>query len=88
MANLNIASRANQAVTFPALLLAARANDADPNAIINIKFEDVDKLKGGDGAVAELILGTSSPVFGTEKIIASLITSYASLQEKQEENVK
>lgn len=84
MATLNIASKANQAKSVPALLVAARVNNLDPNASINIKFQDADTLESGGGEAVELIVGTESQVYGSEKVITSLIQAYPVLQGKDE----
>jgi len=84
MATLNIASKANQAKSIPALLVAARVNNLDPNASIDINFQDADTLKSGGGEAVELIIGTDSPVYGSEKAIASLTQAYPVLQGKDE----
>lgn len=84
MATFNIASKANQAKSVPALLVAARVNDLDPNASININFQDAESLMSGGGEAVELILGTESPVYGSEKAIASLLQVYPILQGKDE----
>ena len=88
MATLSIASKANQATFLPALLVAALANESDPNASITLKFEEVDTLKSSDGAVVEFILGSDSPVYGSEKVIAKLIEAYPFLQGKHESLVR
>ena len=84
MATLNVASKANQAKSVPALLVAARVNDLDPNASIKINFQDADSLKSGDGEAVELVLGNESPVYSSEKAIASLMQNYSILQGKNE----
>ena len=87
MAALIIASKANQATTLPTLLIAARANESDPNAKINIKFQEVDNLQDEGGATLKLVTGTSAPILGAEEIIARLVSNYASLHEEQEDLV-
>lgn len=84
MATVNIASKANQAKSLPTLLVAARVNNLDPNASINMNFQDADTLKSGGGEAVELVLGTDSPVYGSEKAIASLIQAYPILKGKDE----
>ncbi|MCJ1482755.1 hypothetical protein MMC06_002921 [Schaereria dolodes] len=84
MATLNIASKANQAKFLPALLIAAYATESDPNASIRIKFQEIDTLKSGDETAAELILGSDSPIYDSEKIITKLVETYPFLQGKNE----
>ena len=84
MATLNIASKANQAKFLPALLIAAYATESEPNASIRIKFQEIDTLKSGDETAAELILGSDSPIYDSEKIITKLVETYPFLQGKNE----
>ena len=84
MATLNIASKANQAKSVPALLVAARINEVDPNSSININFQDADTLQSGDGEAVELILGTDNPVYGPEQVIARLMQAYPLIPGKDE----
>lgn len=82
MATLNIASKANQATTFPALLVAHYAKEADPNSLINVNFEEVDNLKAGDNATVEIVIGSGTSTYGSEKVIADLVEAYPFLQGK------
>ena len=82
MATLNVASKANQATTFPALLVAHYAKEADPNSSININFEEVDTLKAQDKATVEVILGSGTSTYGSEKVIDVLVKAYPFLQGK------
>ena len=82
MATLTVACNANQATTLPTLLVASYAKLSDPNASINITFEDVETLHAGDGAVIELALTKNSPVYGTDKIIGKFLEIHSSLQVK------
>ena len=88
MAALIIASKANQATTLPTLLIAARLNETDPNAKINIKFEEADSLQNEGGATLKLITGTSAPILGAEGINARLVSNYGSLHEEPEDLVR
>ena len=87
MAHLTVASKANQATTLPALLVASYANQTDPNVSINIKIEDLDKLDSGDGASVELVLKNESPKHGSEQVVGELIGTYRFLQGKHEDSV-
>ncbi|KAK4691587.1 hypothetical protein P7C71_g5437, partial [Lecanoromycetidae sp. Uapishka_2] len=88
MAALTLASRANQATTFPALLIAHYAKESDPNASINVTFEEVESLKSGDKATVELVLGSGVPSYGSESTINVLVEKYSFLQSKHEKPVK
>ena len=83
MATLNIASKANQATTFPALLVAQYINGVDPNSSISVNFEEVDSLKVGDNATVELIIGSGKSTYGSEKVIDGLVEAYPFLQGKR-----
>lgn len=84
MANLNIASKANQAITLPALLVASYAKELDSKTEITIKFEEVDTLDSGDKAHIELIVGKDAPTYGFEQVISKLLVAYPFLQEKNQ----
>lgn len=87
MATLKVASKANQATTFPALLVAHYAKEADPNTSININFEEVDTLKARDNATVEIVVGSGTSAYGSEKVIDVLIETYPFLQGKNEASV-
>ena len=84
MATLNIASKANQATTFPALLVAHYAKEADPNSSINVIFEEVDTLKAQENATVEITVGTGTSAYGSEKVIDVLVEAYPFLQGKND----
>lgn len=84
MANLNIASKSNQAITLPVLLIASYAKELNSNTKITIKFEEVDTLDSGDDAQIELILGNDAPIYGVEQVINKLLVAYPFLQEKNQ----
>ena len=88
MTTLNIASKANQATTIPALLVAQYAKEADPNASININFEEVEALKAGEKAAVELIIRNGTPSYGSEHVISELISAYPFLQGKHMDSVR
>ena len=87
MTNLNIASKANQATTLPALLVAQYAKEADPNASININFDEVEALKTGDKATVELAIGNGPSSYGSENVINELTNAYPFLQCKHVDSV-
>ena len=82
MATLTIASKANQATTFPALLVAHYAKEADPKSSITVNFEEVDALKVEEKAAVEIVVGSGTSTYGSEKVIDCLIKAYPFLQGK------
>ena len=88
MTTLNIASKANQATTIPALLVAQYAKEADPNASININFDEVEALKTGDKATVELAIGNGTSSYGPEHAISELMSAYPFLQGKHVDSVR
>ena len=87
MSTLNVASKANQATTLPALLVVHYIKECDPSVSIDIKIEDVDTLKSGDKASIELAQGSSSSIYGCKEIIDELLNTYSFLQAKNENTV-
>ena len=87
MATLNIASKANQASTFPALLIAHYAKEADPDTSVNISFEEVDTLNARDNATVEIVVGSGTSTYGSEKVIDVLLETFPFLQGKNEASV-
>lgn len=87
MSTLNVASKANQATTLPALLVAHYAKECDQSVSIDIKIEDVDTLKSGDKTPIELAQGSSSFTCGCKEVIDELIKTYPFLQAKNENTV-
>ena len=84
MATLNIASKANQATTFPALLAAHYAKETDSKSSITINFDEIDTLKSGDDATVEIIVGNGTSTYGSEKVIEDLVEAYPFLQGKHD----
>jgi glutamyl-tRNA synthetase len=87
MATLNIASKANQATSLPSLLVATRVNHLDPKANITINVHDTETVKSGSGEAAELTLETTSPVYSTDDVVATLLKTYPFLQGTHEDLV-
>ena len=85
MATLNIASKANQATTIPALLVASYVKESSQPTSVNVNFKEVDALKSGEEASVELVVGKS--VYGSENAIQSLIETYPFLQGKNDSAV-
>ena len=88
MATLNIASKANQATFVPALLIANYVNEIDSNASIDVRFQEIESLKAGGTTCVEIILGTDSPVYGSENVVPKLIEAYPFLQGKNKTAVR
>ena len=87
MATLNIASKANQATTFPALLVAHYANEADPNSSVKVNFEEVDSLQTEDNSAVEFVVGSGTSTYGSEKVINGLVEIYPFLRGKHDASV-
>lgn len=87
MSTINIASKANQAITLPAVLVAQYANESDPDTSISVSFEEVEALKSRDQAVVELVDGSSTSTYGFEQVISGLIQTYSCLRGQNEKAV-
>ena len=88
MTTLNIASKANQATTIPALLVAQYAKEADANISININFDEVEALKTGNKAAVELVIGNGTSSYGSEHVISELMSAYPFLQGNHVDSVR
>lgn len=86
MATIIIASKANQAVTLPVLLVASFANESDQNTLITIKFEEADGLGSSDAPV-ELCVGDKAPIHTQEQTINTLVESYPFLGKRHGNDV-
>ena len=84
MTTLNVASKANQASTLPALLVAAFVRETNSDATLKINYEDVDILKSGDNASVELVKENNDSICGSKDVIEELLSTYSSLQGKHE----
>ena len=84
MVALKIATKANQASTLPALLVADYTTKCDPNVSLEVTFENTDTLKSGDNAPVELTLGNSVSTFGCERAIDELNSAHPFLLGKKE----
>ena len=87
MSTLNVASKANQATTLPALLVVHYAKQCDQSVSIDIKIEDVDTLKSSEKAYVELAQGSGSSTCGCKEVIDELMNTYPFLQAKNEKTV-
>ena len=77
MASLHIASKANQATSIPALLVATLANHKDPHASITINFQDAETLKSGGKEAVELVPKSGASIHGSETVVSYLAKSYS-----------
>ena len=84
MATLKIASKANQATTFPALLVTHYAKEADPNSSVNVDFQEVNTLKAGENATVEIAVGSGTSAYSSEKVIDVLVEAFPFLQGKND----
>ena len=87
MATLNVASRANQASTLPALLVAQYAKERDHTVSINFNIEDVDTLKSSDGATVELVEESGKSVYGCRAVVDKLLSAHPDIQGKNDNTV-
>ena len=79
MATLHIASKANQATSIPALLIASLANNKDPSASITIEFQDAETLQSGGAEAVEFVPKSGSTIHGSENVVSYLAESYSRL---------
>ena len=84
MAALRIATKANQATSIPALLVATHVNQTDSNAPIDIKFEEVDSLKSGTETSVEFVVVKNAPWCGSQEVLNGLTAMYPVLFGKHE----
>ena len=87
MTTLNIALKANQASTLPALLIAIYAKESNADIRLTINYDDVDTLKSGDKESIELAQENDTPSYGCNNVINKLLSTYPFLQGKHEELV-
>ncbi len=84
---LSIASKANQATTIPALLVASFANDTQ-DASIDINFEDGAALPGLEREEStRLVTDDGTSISGVESIVRKLIELYPALTAVHKEMV-
>lgn len=87
MAALTVASKANQATTLPALLVAQYAKESDPNARIDIKFKDVEILLSAEQSGLELVFTGKPPVSSSLQVIRGLLQTFTFWQGKNEDSI-
>ncbi|KAL8929571.1 MAG: hypothetical protein Q9208_001240 [Pyrenodesmia sp. 3 TL-2023] len=85
MASLTIASKANQATTLPALLIAENAKNSDPNAKIDINFQDVETLQNAEKSGLGLEISENSSMYSPRQVIRELLRLFAFWQGKNED---
>lgn len=87
MAALTIASKANQAITLPALLIAEYTKASDPNAKIDIQFEDVEFLQNAEKSGLNLKISGRSSVHQSTQFIRELMRSFTFWRGKNDDVV-
>ncbi|KAL4801618.1 tRNA synthetases class I, catalytic domain-containing protein [Aspergillus unguis] len=80
---LTLATKANQAVLLPILLVATSVNEARPAPVIAINYEDAATLPRGDKATVEFTGASGFPVYGLDAL-QELRTSFPYLNSKEE----
>lgn len=88
MAALIVASKANQAETLPALLVAELAKQSGQNAKIDIEFKDVEKLAPEKQNVVELTSTGKSPLETSKDVIHGFLQTFNIGQGKIEDSVR
>lgn len=86
MAELVIATKANQATLLPALLVASSVNESLGRPEIKFRFEEADTLPESDGKTIEFTAG-GKEAYGTENVINELRTAFPFLRGKDEKQV-
>ena len=82
MTTLKVASKANQATTLPALLVAAFVRESNSDATLKINHEEVDILNSGDNASVALVQENKASIYGSKDVIEELLSTYSSLEGK------
>lgn len=84
---LTVATRANQALILPVLLVATSINEARPTPVISITYEDTALLHEGENAIVQFIGVSGKPVFGTQNAIQELCNNFPFLSGKDDKQV-
>lgn len=79
------ASGSNPAGLLPATLIATSVNEARPNPVVDITYENVPTLPGGD--VIEFTGVNGTTVQGLDAVIAELRVQFPFLKSKYEAQV-
>ena len=82
MATLTLASQANQATYFPALLIAHYANELGNGSDVEVTFEDAATLPSGKDDTIRFSHGGQT-VKGSIDVIKSLLAAFPSLQDSR-----
>ena len=80
MASLQIATQANQASTFPVLLIASYAKELDAHISLEFQFDEAATLKPGSEAYMELITKDDQSSVGSDAVVKSLVRLFPVLQ--------
>lgn len=86
--NLTLATRANQALLLPVLLVATSVNESRPEPVIQITYEDAAELQQGEKAVVQFTGASGTAVFGTLNALRELRASFPYLESKDEQLVR
>lgn len=78
---LTVATRGNHAALLPVLLVVTSINEARPNPVIKVNYEDSALLSENEKAILQLNTGTKS-VFGTIDAIGELCAHFPFLSGK------
>ena len=74
---LRIATRANQALTLPALLVATFVNESNSEPVIIVGYEDAESLSSTDKAAAvEYVHKGTSPATGYNEVVKALVEEF------------
>ena len=88
MSTLKIASKANQAATFPALLVASFARELDPNANILIEFAESDSLDNANKAITGLTSSSGQKAVGPKEVLSKLLEDQPLLHGQDKTHVR
>ncbi|KAL9027587.1 MAG: hypothetical protein Q9196_003910 [Gyalolechia fulgens] len=88
MSALTIASKANQAETLPALLVAEYAKQSDPNVKVDICFKDVEQLSSENNSGLELTSTGKPSLENSRDILHSFLENFKTRQGESQESVK
>lgn len=84
---LTVATRGNHAALLPVCLIATSINEARPNPVIKITYEDTAILNESEKAIVQLKTGDKS-TFGTINAIQELQTQFPFLAGKDTKLVR
>lgn len=88
MPTLNIASKANQATTFPALLVASLIKETNSKQQVSINIEEADILSSGGKDVVGLIPDSGPSSYGYEPVLSKFLDLDPSLTGQDSESVR